>query len=159
MMNKQLTTMTAIAALAASMAMAGCSPQDQANAKNATRDAVATAKQDAKEAGAEASKGMDQAKDAVVSSAREAKDAATTAGEKIGDKVDDAMITASVKAELAKDAGLSALKINVDTDHGRVALRGTAGSAAARDRALALAGGVKGVLSVDNQLTLEAGKS
>ena len=158
-MKRQLTAMTVIGALVAAMAMAGCSKQEQADAKTATSDAVAAVKQDAKEAGAEASKGMDQAKDAVVSTARDAKGAAATAGDKIGEKVDDAMITASVKAELAKDAGLSALKINVDTDHGRVALRGTATSATARDHAMALASAVKGVVSVDNQLTVEAGKS
>ena len=133
-MNRQLTAMTVIGALVAAMAMAGCSKQEQADAKTATNDAAAAVKQDAK-------------------------DAAATASDKIGDKVDDAMVTASVKAELAKDAGLSALKINVDTDHGRVALRGTATSATARDHAMALAGAVKGVVSVDNQLTVEAGKS
>jgi osmotically-inducible protein OsmY len=151
--------MTAIGALMASMVVVGCSKQDQADAKTATSDAVAAVKQDAREVGAEAAKGMEKAKETLASSTQEAKDDAKTAGGTIGDKVDDAVITASVKAELAKDAALSVLKINVDTDHGRVALRGTTASAAARDRALALAGGVKGVVSVDNQLMVEAGKS
>lgn len=158
-MNKQLLTMTAIGALMASMAMVGCSKQNQTDAKTATSDAAAQVKQDAKEAGAEVSKGMEKAKEAVASSAQEAKDAAKTASDKIGDKVGDAVITTSVKAELAKDSSLSALKINVDTDHGRVALRGTAPSTVAREHATTLASAVKGVVSVDNQLTVEAGKS
>ena len=66
--------------------------------------------------------------------------------------MNDATITASVNAELAKDAALSALRINVDTDHGKVSLRGTAPDAAARDRATQLASAVQGVTNVDNQL-------
>jgi len=65
------------------------------------------------------------------------------------------VITTTVKAELAKDSNLSALKINVDTDNGRVALHGTAPTAAARDHATTLAQGVKGVVSVDNAQTVD----
>ena len=64
----------------------------------------------------------------------------------------DSTISASVNAELALDPELSPLKIAVATNAGRVALRGTAPDAAARDRAAALAQRVSGVLSVDNQL-------
>ena len=76
--------------------------------------------------------------------------------DKAGAAMSDAAITASVNAELAKDAALSTLKINVDTTDGRVALRGTAPDAAARDRATALASSVKGVVSVDNQLMIRS---
>jgi len=69
----------------------------------------------------------------------------------------DATITAAVAAELALDKNLSALKIDIETTDGRVALRGTAPSADARDRATLLAEAVKGVRSVDNQLTVVAG--
>jgi hyperosmotically inducible periplasmic protein len=74
-----------------------------------------------------------------------------------GDTVADATITAAVAAELALDKNLSALKIDIETTDGRVALRGTAPSADARDRATLLAEAVKGVRSVDNQLTVVAG--
>lgn len=74
-----------------------------------------------------------------------------------GDKVADATITAAVAAELALDKNLSALKIDVETTDGRVALRGTAPTPEARDRATLLAEAVKGVRSVDNQLTVVAG--
>lgn len=66
----------------------------------------------------------------------------------------DAAITAGVNAELAKDSALSALRINVDTSHGEVSLRGSAPDKAARERATQLAAGVKGVTHVDNQLVV-----
>lgn len=81
----------------------------------------------------------------------DAKDAAATAG----DKVADAAITASVNADLAKDADLSALKINVDTSNGHVTLHGTAPSDTAKSRATQLASNVKGVTSVDNELSIQ----
>ena len=69
--------------------------------------------------------------------------------------VSDAAITASVNAELAKDSKLSSLKIDVDTSHGHVALKGTAPDAASKERATQIASAVKGVTSVDNQLRVE----
>lgn len=157
-MNQSFLKFTTMAALVAAMAVVGCTKQDQANVKTTSDDAVAKVKQDAKEVGAEASKGITQAKEALTTTAQEAKQAAKVSGDKIGDKLSDAVITTTVKAELAKDKDLSALKINVDTDNGRVALHGTAPNQAARDHASALASGVKGVVNVDNQLTVEPGK-
>ena len=89
--------------------------------------------------------------------AQDAKVAITNAGEKMAEKLDDATITAEVNAGLAKDATLSALKINVDTRDGRVTLKGPAPSADARARATEIAKGVKGVSAVDNQLKVNAG--
>lgn len=76
--------------------------------------------------------------------------------DKAGAAMSDAAITASVNAELAKDSTLSALKIDVDTSNGRVALKGSAPDAAARERATTLASSVKGVVSVDNQLEVRS---
>ncbi|MEP7102881.1 MAG: BON domain-containing protein [Burkholderiales bacterium] len=132
-MNQRILTLTAMGALVASMALAGCSKTEQQDAKNATSDAAAKVEQKAKEVGNDAA----------------------NAGAKMGDKIDDAMITTSVKAELAKDSNLSALKIDVDTDNGRVALKGSAPSTAAREQATTLAQNVKGVVSVDNKLTVQ----
>lgn len=72
------------------------------------------------------------------------------------DAVSDATITASVNAKLAGDSELSALHINVDTVDGRVALRGTAPNAAARDRATQLASSIDGVRGVENQLVVSS---
>ena len=71
-------------------------------------------------------------------------------------KVDDMAITASVASGLAKDAELSAIKIDVDTKNGKVTLYGPAPSAAARDRATTIAKSIKGVSSVDNKLVIKA---
>ena len=72
----------------------------------------------------------------------------------VGSKVKDAAITTGINAELARDATLSALKIDVDTNGGKVAMHGTAPDAAARERATQLAKKVDGVVSVDNQLQI-----
>jgi hyperosmotically inducible periplasmic protein len=135
-LNSRLLSMTAIGAVVASLAMAGCSKSDQNAAKSAAEGTVAQVDQKARQIG------------------EEAKDATR----KVGDKLDDSVITASVKTEIAKDAELSALKVNVDTDNGRVALRGVAPSMAAKEHATTLAAAVKGVASVDNQLSIEAAK-
>lgn len=131
-MNTRLLTMTAIAAMAATMGLAGC----DRGVRNSAEDTVAQVDQKARQVGSEMKAGA----------------------QRMGDKMDDAAITASVKTEIAKDADLSALSINVDTDQGRVALKGTAPSAAAKEHATTLAQGVKGVSSVDNQLTVDPAK-
>lgn len=157
-MNQRLMTLTAIGAVAASLAMAGCSPRDRDQAANPDQP-MAQSEQKARDLGQDARQSMDRAKQEAKEAAQDAKNATADAGTKIGDKVSDAVITTTVKAEIAKDSTLSAMKINVDTDSGRVILRGTAPTAQAREHATALASGVKGVVSVDNQLTVGTGKS
>ena len=93
------------------------------------------------------------AKDATASAA----DSTKTMGAAAVDKVDDAAITAKVNASLAADKDLSAIKIDVDTQNGVVTLSGPAPTATARERASEIARAVKGVSSVNNQLTVKAG--
>ncbi len=88
--------------------------------------------------------------------------ASTTVGEKMdnavvksADTVKDVALTAAIKTELARDPGLSALSINVDTTAGRVVLKGTAPDTAAAERATEIARRTDGVVSVDNQLTVQ----
>jgi osmotically-inducible protein OsmY len=157
-MNKRYVMWASIGVMLPSLAMTGCSPKDQADYRSTAKDAVAEVRQDAKEAAADTSKGIDQAKQSLSTTAKEAKDAAKVAGAKIGETLTDAMITTAVKAELAKDAELSALKINVATDNGRVSLQGTAPSEPARQHAMSLASAVKGVVSVDNRLIVAASR-
>jgi osmotically-inducible protein OsmY len=104
-------------------------------AKEETEDAAARARATAKKAGEE-TKAM---------------------GAAAVDKVDDAVITTKVNAGLAADKDLSATKIDVDTKNGVVTLTGPAPSASARERATEIAKNVKGVSSVNNQLTVKAG--
>lgn len=158
-------TLTAVAAVVAALALAGCNRAEQAEARAEADTMVAQAEQKGAELKTDAGAAMDsaQAKGSELKAEAgqamgEAKADAKVAAKEAGDKVSDAVITTSVNAELARDDGLSALKINVDTDDGRVALRGTAPDAAARDRATQLAAGVKGVSTVDNQLVVAPAK-
>lgn len=131
MLKPKISTLTAASTLVAALALAlvGCSPSEQAEAKRETRDAVSQVKEAAREVGADAKAALS-----------------------------DAVITTSIKAELAKDTRLSAVKIDVDTTSGRVALRGTAPSTAAREHAGVLAQSVSGVVGVNNELTVEPGR-
>jgi hyperosmotically inducible periplasmic protein len=82
----------------------------------------------------------------------------TDPGRTVGQTVDDATITAKVKAELAKADDVKAMDINVDTVSGAVTLKGAVDSKAQADRAETIAKGVEGVRSVQNTLTVKAGK-
>jgi hyperosmotically inducible protein len=77
-----------------------------------------------------------------------------TAQRSTGQVVDDAAVTAKVKTALLADPDISALKINVDTEQGKVKLKGEVKSMALRKKAEDLARGVAGVRSVDNQLVI-----
>ena len=66
----------------------------------------------------------------------------------------DATITTSVNAALAKDTQLSALRIDVDTQDGKVLLSGKAPDETSKARATTLATGIDGVKSVDNKLVV-----
>jgi len=73
--------------------------------------------------------------------------------------VKDSMITTKIKAELAEEKMSSLVHIKVDTDNkGAVSLSGFAGSQKAIDRAAAIAGAVKGVTSVQNNIQIKADK-
>mgnify|MGYP000729926176 CR=1 FL=1 len=73
---------------------------------------------------------------------------------KITDKVKDAVITSKIKSRLGSEPSLSGLVITVETQNGRVALRGSAPDRAAADRAASIARTVDGVSSIDNQLAV-----
>jgi hyperosmotically inducible protein len=105
-----------------------------------------TTAQRADSAGAKAGAAMDSAADK-----------ARSMGASAVDKVDDAVITTKVKAAIAADKDLSAIKIDVDTQNGVVTLSGPAPTASAKEHASEVARTIKGVTSVNNQLTLKTG--
>jgi len=72
-----------------------------------------------------------------------------------GEYVDDAVITAKVKAAVLKDASLKSAEINVETYKGIVQLTGFVGSRADIKKATKVAKGVKGVKSVKNDMVLK----
>jgi osmotically-inducible protein OsmY len=87
--------------------------------------------------------------------ASDARQATANATAKASEQIADASITTAINAEYAKDDRLSAIKIDVDTNDGRVTLTGSAPDAAAKDRATMLANNVKGVKTVDNKLDVK----
>jgi osmotically-inducible protein OsmY len=80
-------------------------------------------------------------------------------GRTTGEKVDDAQITAKVKAKLVADRASSLVKVNVDTHDGIVRLQGTVPTDADRAEAERLAMGTEGVKSVTNDLKVATGGS
>ncbi len=74
-----------------------------------------------------------------------------------GQTVDDATVTAKVKAALMAESGVDGSKINVDTNNGTVTLKGEVADKSMIDRAVQVAKGVDGVKDVDNKLTEGAG--
>lgn len=128
-------------ALAMLLALGACDRMD-----NPTVGERMESRRDAKDATARADGSLDKA-------AQETRQM----GAASADKVDDATITAKVNASLAADKDLSAIKIDVDTQNGIVTLSGPAPSATVRERASEIARSVKGVNSVNNQLTIKAG--
>lgn len=136
--------LTLIAAAAATIALAACGKNEDTtlgqqidSGVNQTQSAANEMKNDAREA------------------ANDMQAAGSQAGKAIAEGAGDMAITAKVNAALAADEKLSALKINVDTEGGRVALKGTAPDADSRDRATTLAAAVDGVVAVDNRLVVE----
>jgi hyperosmotically inducible protein len=75
-------------------------------------------------------------------------------GKTAGQNVDDANLTASVKANLVGDKAANLTRIDVDTNGGVVYLNGTVESAQQKARAEQLAGQVKGVKKVVNNLQI-----
>lgn len=147
------------AMLLAAVATTACDKRDQPQPKVEPGNMAEQAERKIDDLRAEARRELVEAKEKVRAAAEQASADVGRVGAEAGDKVTDAVITTTVNAELAKDSSLSALKIDVDTVSGHVALRGTAPSTAARDHATDLAGRVKGVRSVDNQLKVEPPKT
>jgi hyperosmotically inducible protein len=144
---RPLTVAAVIAAVFAATSLAACDRGQQQ---------YRTAGQKIDSAMSRAEQKVDSAKNDMQQGAAEAKRDMKEAANDAKDSVSDATITASVNAKLASDTELSAVRINVDTVGGRVALRGSAPTPAARDRATQLASSVDGVRSVENQLVVSS---
>ena len=146
-MNKPKQPILWLAGIAAAASLSACDQTGNQTAGQKLDQTVAEAKQTASEVRADAS-----------AMAKDAKDTASLTATTVADRARDLAITAKANAELARDSQLSALRINVDTQDGRVVLTGTAPTAAAREHATKLVGVLEGVKSVDNRLEIKAAK-
>ncbi len=81
--------------------------------------------------------------------------APTPTHEGTGEYVTDSWITTKVKAVFAEDSQVKATEVNVETFKGVVQLSGFVSSESSMYRAVQLAGGVKGVASVRNDMRLK----
>jgi hyperosmotically inducible protein len=79
-------------------------------------------------------------------------------GKTAGENVDDATITASVKAKLVSDKPANLTRVDVDTNNATVYLNGTVETPEQKVRAEQLAWQAKGVKSVVNNLQVQAKK-
>ena len=137
--------------------LGACGKKDDSQTAGQKLDtAVAKTEQAAADAKAKAESAVGKAEDAMKNAAQKAEASGKKTVDSVGVTIDDVAITASISAELAKDAELSAIKINVDTKNGGVTLNGPAPSAAAKEKATALAKAVKGVTSVNNMLVVKS---
>jgi osmotically-inducible protein OsmY len=81
--------------------------------------------------------------------------ASTATQEGTGEFVDDSVITAKVKAEIFSEPSLKSAEINVETFKGVVQLSGFVSSQADINKAVQVARGVTGVVSVKNAMRLK----
>ena len=81
--------------------------------------------------------------------------ASTSKTEGTGEYMDDTVITTKVKAAILDEPTLKSAEINVETFKGVVQLSGFVSTPAAQSKAVAVAGGVKGVKSVKNDMRVK----
>ena len=81
--------------------------------------------------------------------------ASTAKQSSTGEYIDDSVITAKVKSQLAGDDFLKSFQISVETFKGIVQLSGFVNSQAAIDKAVEIASSVKGVASLKNDLIVK----
>lgn len=142
-MNLSNRAQVVIATTAVLLSLTACGQQEDATvgqkidgAMTSTEQAALQARQDMESTAADIKREGEQAVQSVTTAAT------------------DMAITTKVKAALAADDQLSALKIEVDTVQGVVSLTGPAPSAEAAERATTLAKAVEGVTEVQNKLVV-----
>lgn len=124
-----------LAALAATLALGGCGRSDDTRMPDPQAAATSRGDQPQAEAAPRSTAG---------------------AGARPAEAMDDAGITRTITAQLARDAALDPGKIDIDTSMGRVVLRGSAPDADAKERAKRIAQSVEGVKAVDNYLSVSS---
>lgn len=82
---------------------------------------------------------------------------AEATGRDVGEALDDAAITAKVKAALLQAPDVKGLDVTVETDKAVVQLSGFVSSQAQIDRAVDVAKGVRGVREVQNKMSVKPG--
>jgi osmotically-inducible protein OsmY len=144
-MNISNRAQVVIVTTAALLSLTACGQKEEATVGQKIDSAIASTEQAAREAQQD-----------LQAAAGDMKREGEQAAQAVADTAADAAITTQVKAALAADAQLSALRIEVDTAAGVVSLTGPAPSAEAADRATVLAKAVQGVTTVQNKLVVDS---
>ena len=162
-----------ITAAVLALGLAACSKTDNTDTASAPAEASASAnttlsamasdasamgdkiKEKTAEAGDALKQQSDAAGDTLKQKSADASDQLKQKSAEAGAAMSDAGVTAKVKAALANDAGLSTLKLNVETKDGVVTLSGALDNAVHKDQVKKVAAGVEGVKSVDDQTTVK----
>jgi osmotically-inducible protein OsmY len=144
-MNISSRAQVVIATTAVLLSLTACGQKEEATVGQKIDSAIANTEQAAQEA-----------KQDMQAAAGDMKREGEQAAQAVADTAADAAITTKVKAALAADTQLSALRIEVDTVAGVVSLTGPAPSADAADRATELAKAVEGVTTVQNKLVVQS---
>ncbi len=101
-----------------------------------------------------AGKKIDQAMEKMGQKVEQTADRAKEQAARAGQAIDDAAITAAVKAGIFAEPGLKVLKIDVYTRDGTVTLTGSADSQENLERATTVASSIEGVKLVDNRIAI-----
>jgi osmotically-inducible protein OsmY len=144
-MNISNRAQVVIATTAVLLSLTACGQKEEVTVGQKIDSAIASTEQAAREAQQD-----------LQAAAGDMKREGEQAAQAVADTAADAAITTQVKAALAADAQLSALRIEVDTAAGVVSVRGPAPSAEAADRATVLAKAVNGVTTVQNKLVVDS---
>jgi hyperosmotically inducible protein len=102
-----------------------------------------------------AGKKVDQATEQMSEKFTDAKEAISDTAEETGNYLNDAAITAKIKADILRDPLLKVSQINVITTDRVVTLNGVVDSQQSIDRAMEIARSVKDVKSVENGLAVK----
>lgn len=119
----------------------------------------------AETAGKKLDQTVDAAHEKISEAAEKVSEGADKAAEKLGEQgnnagasINDAEITAKIKAAIFAEPGLKTLQISVDTIKGVVTLSGSVDTQQNSDTARALASAVSGVHGVENRLVIKPNK-
>jgi hyperosmotically inducible protein len=109
-----------------------------------------------KEGGAEeAGRKMDQTTERMGNQLEATKESMDKKADRAGNYMEDAAITAKIKAEILAESALKVFQIDVTTTNGVVTLSGTVDSQLSRERASEVARNNQGVTSVENNLVVK----
>lgn len=147
----------AMTSLAFVLNLSACDKHDDGKTVGQKLDsAISRTEQAAAEAKVKTESTMASAGAALKDAAQQAENSGKKTASKAVGEFNDLGITAAVTGALAKDPNLSAFEIDVDTKSGVVILKGSAPTHSAREKAESIAKNVRGVISVNNQLTVRA---